>query len=115
MMTSKFYVMWKDKRVAEIKVDYKNEIVKLTNFDDDPLHLPFGVLTNPTYKDFEDYLEDRCFPRTRYDCKDLLNFLGVQHYEPYSIVKKTHGIQWEDFMWLTWDGDNTKYEDIKAR
>lgn len=80
-----------ERRTTKIVVDYANNMVKIENYSDFPLELAFGVNTNPTMKDFEDFLEDRCFPRTRDNMKLHLRELGLDYYDPYAICRKTNG------------------------
>ena len=48
--------------------------------------------------------------------EELLKLLDVQCYDPMAIVRKTHGIQNEDYCWLKFgDDDRTVYEDVKFR
>lgn len=89
-----------NKVTAKITVDYtKNEVV-VENYSDFPLELPFGVNKNPTIKDFEDLLEDRCFPRTKDKLKLHLKELGIDYYDPLTIVLKTKGRLEGDFYSL---------------
>lgn len=83
-----------------IHVDYKNEQITIENKTDKLLDRAFGINQNPTWKDFEDFLEERCFPRTRDKMKSILREIGVQCYEPLSIIRKTGGRMAEDNLWL---------------
>lgn len=42
----------------------------------------FGVNENPTWEDFESFLEDRCFQRTRAHRKAILKGIGVDFFIP---------------------------------
>lgn len=110
------YVMYREELISAISYDYASGEVEVENYIDDPVLLPFGINKNPDIKDFEDYLESRCFPRERYNCRELLKLLDVQCYDPMAIVKKTHGVQNEDHCWLKFgDDDRTVYEDVRFR
>ena len=61
------------------------------------------------------FFEDRCFPRTRANCDELLKELGLKEYNPYLICIKTRGQQWDDFYWIRFKGDIVEYKDIKLR
>lgn len=90
-----------------INVDYKTQAIQIENHTDDIIHLAFGVNTNPTWEDFEDFLEDRCPPRSRQNIKEILQHLGVQSYDPIAIIEKTEGRMAEDKSWmeLDWERD----------
>lgn len=93
----KFLYKYKDKLMTEIYVDYKKETVRIANHSEDVCHLAFGVKQNPSFKDFEELLEDRCFPKTRDNLKLHLKELGLDYYDPYLIVLKTKGRLEGDF------------------
>lgn len=85
------YYKHRDRVTTKIDVDYKTNTVKIENYSDFPLELAFGVNEHPTIQDVEDFLESRCFPRTRDMMKLHLQELGLDYYDPYEICKKTHG------------------------
>lgn len=90
----------KDKLSTLINVDYPNKKVSIVNYTDDLVSRAFGINENPTIKDFEEFLEDRCFPRSRDKLKLILKDIGVDYYDPYLICKKTEGRMAEDNMWI---------------
>lgn len=92
--------MFNDQLSTKIMVDYKNKTVNIINFTDDILERAFGINENPTFQDYERFLESRCFPRSRDHVKWLLNDLGLDTYNPLEIIKKTQGRMAEDFMWI---------------
>ena len=51
-------------------------------------------------EDFKEFLESRCFPRTRDKMKLVLEDVGVPCYDPYLIIEKTEGRMAEDDFWL---------------
>ena len=57
-------------------------------------------LENPTIEDYNEFLESRCFPRTRDKMKLVLRDLGIPFYDPYLIIQKTEGRMAEDDFWL---------------
>jgi hypothetical protein len=62
------------------------------------------------------YFEGRCFPRSRGDAEKILNSLGMSNYSPLGIVRKTHGVLFDDYVWLRFEGEeNLTYEDIGYR
>ena len=103
----------KDDLCSKIYVDAKTEKVKVVNFTDFILDKAFGVIESPTYKDYEEFLEYRCFPKTRYNCRELLDALDIDFYNPYAICRKTHGIMFGDFYWLKFEGDTTTWEFVQ--
>lgn len=83
-----------------IHADYKSQTVRIENKTDKILDTAFGVNQNPSWKEYEAFLEDRCFPRTRDKLKLVLADIGVSCYDPIQIIKKTKGRMAEDNLWL---------------
>lgn len=83
-----------------IHANYKNETVRIENKTDVILDTAFGVNLTPTWKQYEDFLEDRCFPRTRDCLKLVLQDIGLDCYDPLQIIKKTQGRLTDDDLWL---------------
>lgn len=74
--------------------------VQIVNLTDDLLSRAFGIRENPDWKDYEEFLESRCMPRTRYGIREELRDLGVDSYDPFQIVEKTAGRVHGDGQWL---------------
>ena len=112
----KFRVMWRKEVVADVEASYKDSAVKVKNYTDNWIKRPFGNIENPTINDFDEFLESRCFPKDRVNCDQLLEDLGLKVYDPLSIVEITHGRQFEDYMWIKFDGEDLDYDrDIRLR
>lgn len=92
--------MNKDSLSTRIVVDYKTQTVQIENFTDNMLARAFGVNVMPSFADYEKFLEERCFPRTRDKMKFLLRELDLDYYDPLSIIEKTQGRMAEDTMWI---------------
>ena len=96
----KMNYMFHNKLCTEIEVDFQNKKVFIKNHTDDLIDRAFGVIENPTYTDFEYFLERRCIPRTRDNLKWYLREIGLDFYDPLSIVYKTQGRMAEDHYWI---------------
>ncbi len=72
----------------------------MENQTDDILHRAFGVVKNPDWVRFEEFLESRCFPRGRANLKDVLRDIGVDSYDPLQIIERTKGRMAEDKQWI---------------
>lgn len=83
-----------------IYADYKNQTVKIENKTNEILDTAFGVKQSPTWEDFERFLEERCFPRSRDKLKLVLQDVGVDCYDPLQIIRKTQGRMHDDHLWL---------------
>jgi putative transcriptional regulator len=88
-----------------IDVDEKNRRVKIRNYQTELIYRAFGKNENPTYEEFEEFLESRSFPRERDKMKISLEELDIPFYEPMLIVEKTNGRMAEDDFWIKIERD----------
>lgn len=84
-----------------IYVDFLAEQILIQNRTDDILDRAFGAVETPTWKDFEQFLSSRCFPKSRGHVRPILKNLDISHYDPLGIVEATGGRTAEDNMYLT--------------
>lgn len=83
-----------------IVADYTAETVKFENFTDSLINTAFGLKTNISWQDYNDFLKDRCIPESREGLKYYLNSIKVDEFNPLEIIKKTKGKMAEDNQWL---------------
>lgn len=109
-----FKVYFKDDLMSEVCV--KGSSITFRNYSTNPLWLPFGVHTTATPELLDEFFEERCFPRDRVNCKQLLRTLGLDCYEPELICRKTHGVQFDDFLWIQFsDEPQVTFDEIRLR
>lgn len=89
-----------DTLCTKICADKVTRCLAVENLVDDSLSTAFGVNTSPTWEDLENFLEERCVPRQRDGLQYYLRELGLDHYDPMAIVRKTQGRMAEDNCWL---------------
>ncbi len=83
-----------------IDVDDLERRIKIINYTNNVMKRAFGVVSNPTYEDYEEFLKSRCFPETRDKLKLVLENLGLPFYDPYLIIQKTEERTAEDNFWI---------------
>ena len=83
-----------------IDVDEHSRKVRLHNYAENLLYRAFGCVEEPTYEQYEKFLESRCFPRTRDKMKLMLRHLELPFYDPMLIIEKTKGRMADDDFWL---------------
>lgn len=83
-----------------IDVDELERRVYIQNYIGNPLYRAFGINTEPTFEDYEEFLKSRCFPETRDKLKLELKKLGLPFYDPILIIEKTDGRMAEDDFWI---------------
>lgn len=107
-----FDYMFRDKKVAHVEL-LSNLEVKCERYSTDVLDNPLPQ--GETAEKLLEMFEDRCFPRTRANADELVKRLGLEVYDPIGIVRKTHGIQFDDFYWIRFEGEDITWEDVKIR
>ena len=98
--TLRMTYMYQQDPCTVIDVDFLNRRIRIENRTEDLLHRAFGVNETPDWRDFEEFLLDRCFPATRGDAKELLQAMQLTDYDPLQIVEKTNGRTAEDDLWI---------------
>lgn len=96
----RMYFMNHDELCTTIDIDFKHEKIRIQNYTDQIPLRAFGVLTNPDWSDFEYFLEDRCFPKTRDHAKSILKEMNLPFYDPLLIIEKTQGRMEGDHQWI---------------
>ena len=92
--------MYKSIVCTVIDVDESARKVEIHNYTDKPLFRAFGINTEPSFEDYEDFPESRCFPRERDKIKLELERLDIPFYDPILIIEKTEGRMAEDDFWI---------------
>ncbi len=83
-----------------IDVDELSRKVEIKNYISNPMFRAFGVNTEPTFEEYEEFIESRCFPKTRDKIKLELKRLDIPFYDPILIIEKTEGRMAEDKFWI---------------
>lgn len=96
----RLWYMYKNRKCTLIDVDEINQKLRVKNYVNNILFRAFGANNNPSYKDYEDFLESRCFPKTRDKMKIQLEALGIPFYDTMLIIEKTQGRMAEDDFWI---------------
>lgn len=83
-----------------IDIDMGKRLIKINNYTGNIMFRAFGAVEKPDYRQFEDFLESRCFPRTLDKMKLMLKELDLPFYDPLMIIEKTEGRMAEDDFWI---------------
>ena len=92
--------MFRQKVCTEIYVDFIGKRIKIINRTDDIMKRAFGKNENPTWQDFEEFLEDRCMPRSRAYSKTILRRIGLDNYDTLRILEATKGRTADDNQYI---------------
>ena len=89
-----------DRLCTKICADQTAHCLAVDNMVPDLLSTAFGVNLEPNWNDFQVFLEERCVPRQRDGLHYYLSELGLDHYDPMDIIRKTNGRMAEDNCWV---------------
>jgi putative transcriptional regulator len=93
-MRLKYY--YKDMLCTLIDVDEIKQRVLIKNYTDNLLFRAFGKNETPSFADYEEFLESRCFPKSRDKMKLMLKEYDIPFYDPLLIIERTGGRMEED-------------------
>lgn len=109
-----FTVMWKDEKIADVIIKNNRRDVTINRYSNDPGKQPFGGNKLDLERVY-DFLKERWFEMERPDVSEMLEDLNLDEYNPWKIVKKTHGVMFEDFLWIKFEGEDLLWKDVKIR
>ncbi len=107
-----FEVYWKDEITARVYVKKKEVII--SRYSENPGKQLFAEKKMTRYQ-LGKILEMRCWEKGRADINEILKHLGLTEYNPYEIVRKTHGVSYNDFIWFRFPGENLTSKDVLVR
>ena len=93
-----------DTLCSTIYADFTGQAVVVENQAVPPVKTAFGNNPFPDWNDFRHFLEGRCIPRQRAGLREYLEALGLDEYDPLTILEKTGGRMAEDQQGLTIEG-----------
>lgn len=109
-MDVKFKTMWKDEITAEVTI-VNDEVIDVQIFETSP----FKTILGPPPYDME-YIDGligfRCFERENAAADFFLKEMGLEYYNPWDIIRKTHAYMLDDLCWILFDGESLCWEDI---
>lgn len=115
-VVNSFDYMYNDNIMTHIDLVKKERGIGIVfeNFTDKPIFKAFGNRTSVSLKDLDDFFEERCFPETRANTKEILNDIGLSFYDAYSICKITHGVMKDDWFWIRFKGETLTCAEARA-
>lgn len=108
-----FTCYWKDEPVSEVHVENMRVYVKRF-VKNHPVKQIFPIEEMDVFK-LTEILKTRCWEDNRAGLDELLKKIGVPFYDPLEIVKKTHGVSYNDFLWIQFRGEHLRWKDVAPR
>lgn len=107
-----FDIMHKNEKLYSIEFTKQSPIVK--RFTDRLAYKQFYTDT-PSAQEIIEWFEGRCFPKTRDNKDEILKVLGLKEYDPLDIIRITHGVLFDDYIWIKFKGEDITYDQVKIR
>ena len=107
-----FETYWKDEITARVRVQGAGIFV--SRYTDHPVKQLFASEKMTRFQLMQ-ILEMRCWDRNREDIQEILEYFGLKEYNPYEIVKRTHGVSYNDYNWFRFPGEKISSEDVLVR
>ncbi|MDO5331339.1 MAG: helix-turn-helix domain-containing protein [Bacillota bacterium] len=101
--TYRLTLMYKNQPCTVIDADFVRQKIKIQNRTNVIMHRAFGGNENPTWKDFEYFLQDRSFPKTRGDITTILSKINLKEYDELDVLEFTNGKTQDDNLWIRFD------------
>ena len=112
-MTLNFSVMFEDTETARVSLG-DNKYFDVQLLTEDKYTHPFFIM--PTDYDYiVDWLDSRSVDRERSDLEDILNRPGIEDYDTIEILRKTHGVSYDDPMWIRFEGETVTWNDVRVK
>lgn len=96
----RLWYLYRNEICTVIDVEEPTRRIDVYNYTNYPWMRAFGKIEKPTFEQYEQFLESRCFPKTRDKMKLVLKELDLPFYDPLMIIEKTKGRMAEDDFWI---------------
>lgn len=92
-MPHRFWFCWRDYRCTLIDADVEKRRIQVKDFTLDHTKKAFGVVSRPSYEDFEELVAVRCGigGGNSTQLKSVLKENGLTEYDPMVILRNTQG------------------------
>lgn len=114
MQEYRFSTYWKNELTADVVVSADRKSVVYTKYTEEIPKVPY-LFDDPTVEQIYDFLVTRCMPQGRTQLPEYLESLELEEYNPWDIVRRTHGVMWEDFLWIKFPDEDITWDEVKVR
>ena len=111
-MDYNFTVFHQNTPVARVLVSDDHKNVLIEKLVPDGIMQPFGG-NKLNIERVYDFLKGRCYEDGYVGLEEVLERYNMSSNNPWEWNRKTHGITWEDFFWIKFDGEDISWEDIR--
>lgn len=106
-----FDVMWQDELIASVAITENRKKIEVKKYSEELAKQPFWGGKVDLFRIYN-FLEDRCYEMGRPDMPEILKQMNLKEYNPWEMVKITHGRIYEDCLWLRFPGETLTWKDV---
>lgn len=109
-----FTVMFENTPVADVLISDDHRKVQIEKLVPDSIIQPFGgndLSLDRVYR----FLKSRCYEDSRADLKEILMQANLTSNDPWKWNQITHGVMWDDQIWIRYEGETLRWEDVQWR
>lgn len=111
-MSYNFTVFHENLPVARVFISDDHKAVYIEKLIPDGIMQPFSGNKLDLERVY-DFLKGRCYEDCYAGLEDVLKKHNMSSNNPWEWNQKTHGVTWEDFFWIKFDGEDIRWEDIR--
>lgn len=105
----KFSAYYENEKTADVYTDTNTAHIKRYTLH--PAKQIFYSDEIPLFR-LGEIFKSRCWDENRPDLKLQLHSIGLDEYDVYKIVRRTHGLMMQDKIWFCFEGENLTYETV---
>lgn len=104
-------VYHRNEKIGRLEI-INGKLIKNEVYTDELIIHPFPRST--TFESITAILKERVICEARCD-EFMLKSMGLDHYNVYDILRVTHGVDIDDFIWFKFDDEDITWEDVRVR
>lgn len=109
-----FTVMFENTPVTNVLISDDHKKVQIEKLVPDSIIQPFGgndLSLDRVYR----FLKSRCYEDNRADLQEILMQANLTANDPWKWNQITHGVMWDDQIWIRYEGETLRWEDVQWR
>lgn len=107
-------VMYMDMPVCKIYISDNKKEVTVENLTKNNMLLPFAGGKVDIFRVYG-FLKSRCYEDCRADLQEILTVHGMTNNNPWEWVRKTHGVMYDDQIWIKFNDESIKWEEVRIK
>ena len=110
-----FEIMHRDEVVTRVAIAEDRESVQIERLCNKVVKQPLFCKTRNDVAYVYGFLKSRCYQDNYAGLSEVLEIMGLESNDPYKFVRKTHGVQRKDFIWIRFPGENLTWDKVRLK